>query len=95
MNAYLSVEKDMMHFRTEDDSIDVYFANSGFVYEIYKINSFKKGIISAEVKQTCEFSYIHSMVCPEINKINYDMYSVLDLMGISAEPLKKVTKVKS
>lgn len=94
MNAYLSVEKDMMHFRTEDDSIDVYFANSGFVYEIYKINSFKKGIISAEVKQTCEFSYIHSMVCPEINKINYDMYSVLDLMGISAEPLKKVTKVK-
>ncbi|MDE6789991.1 MAG: hypothetical protein K2J47_11855, partial [Ruminococcus sp.] len=25
---------------------------------------------------------------------NYDMYSILDLMGISSEPLKKVTKVK-
>ncbi|MDE5772643.1 MAG: hypothetical protein K2I06_13655 [Ruminococcus sp.] len=94
MIAYLSVEKNMMHFKTEDDSIDVYFVNSGFVDEIYKINSFNNGIISAEVKQTSDFSYVHSMMCTDINKINYDMYSIFDLMGISSEPLKKVTKVK-
>lgn len=94
MIAYLSVERNMMHFKTEDDSIDVYFVNSGFVDEIYKINSFNKGIISAEVKPFCDFSYEHHLMCTDTKQINYDMYSILDLMGISSKPLKKVTKVK-
>ncbi|MDE5884250.1 MAG: hypothetical protein K2H29_04115 [Oscillospiraceae bacterium] len=82
MIAYLSVEKNMMHFKTEDDSIDVYFVNSGFVDEIYKVDSFNNGIISAEVKQTSDFSYVHSIMCTDINKINYDMYSILKLYSV-------------
>lgn len=33
-------------------------------------------------------------VCPEIVSVDYDIQSVLDLMGISSKPLKKVTKIK-
>lgn len=47
-------------------------------------------VINVDVRYRAE-----SSVCPEIISIDYDIQGVLDLMGISSKPLKKVTKVKT
>lgn len=96
MNAYLSVENNMLRFRTDDDSINILFSGNLKVEEIYRINSFSNGMINADVKYRMEgiFREENSSVCPDIVKANYDMQSILDLIGVSSDSLKEVTEVK-
>lgn len=96
MNAYLGVENDMLRFRTADDSINVLFSDDTKIDEICRINSFINGMISADVK--CRYANIlneeYNPVCPNIVNITYDIRDILELMGISSKPLKKVKKLK-
>lgn len=93
MNAYLSVENNMLRFRTDDDSINVLFSTSLKVEEILEIKSFSRGMINAEIKCRSE-NIFRDELCHEIEKVTYDIKGILNLMGISSKSLKKISKVK-
>lgn len=83
----------MLRFRTDDDSINVLFSTSLKVEEILEIKSFSIGMINVEIKCRSE-NIFRDELCPEIEKVTYDIKGILDLMGISSKSLKKVSKVK-
>ena len=89
MNAYLSVENGMLRFRTSDNSINVLFSCGIRIGKIYKVNRFQNGVINIDIRYIPDY-----LTTSEIQSMDYDIQSVLDLMGISSKPLKKVTKVK-
>lgn len=93
MNAYLSVENNMLRFRTDDDSINVLFSTNLKVDKILRIKSFSKGMINAEIKCHLENSFGDEL-CPEIEQVTYDIQGILELMDIPSKSLKKVSKVK-
>ncbi len=94
MIAYLSLENDMMRFRTEDNSIDVHFFNINNATKIYKVIGFSDGIIRVKVKTNNPFNMENCILCSDTSNIEYDIHDILDLLGIPVKALNKVTKVK-
>lgn len=94
MIAYLSVVDKLIRFRTEDNSIDVYFNNTSNVVKIHEITGFNNGVIDVTVKTDVVFNKEHSIICTDNFKISYDMSSILDLLGISTVPLLDITEVR-